>query len=222
MKVCTDACLFGAIAASMAAANWNNRILDIGTGTGLLSLMAAQKNTNALINAVEIDEAAAQQASENFAASPWGERFKIYHTSIQQFVSSTDQQYDLVISNPPFFDNDLKSPDEKRNMALHSSALSLEDLLSAINKLLSNEGVLGILLPYHRTAFFEKLAIETGLYLSRKILVKQTHRHDYFRSILFFNRREVPAREQEIIIKDAGNEYTTEFADLLRDYYLYL
>src|SRR4051812_5902465 len=144
MKVCTDACLFGAwISEEVKSKNSKVKsVLDIGTGTGLLSLMFAQKNLQSIIDAVEIDEAAAQQARENFEASPWKERLQIYSTSIKLFIS--EKKYDLIISNPPFFENDLKSDDSKRNLALHSSQLSLEELLDAITKHLKEDGLFAV------------------------------------------------------------------------------
>ena len=230
MKVCTDACLFGAIAASYFVANTQPlHVLDIGTGTGLLSLMFAQKNNEALIDAVEIDEAAAAQANENFTASPWKERLILHHTSIQQFTTpnqpinqSTNQLYDLILSNPPFFEGDLKSPDDSRNTALHSSELSFEELLSSIQKLLKPSGVFGVLLPYHRASYFIELAIAAGFYLSKNISVKQTTKHVFFRSILFFSDASAAAVEEVLSIKDEANNYTAEFVALLKDYYLYL
>lgn len=222
MKVCTDACLFGAIAANIGTSATANRILDIGTGTGLLPLMYAQKNSNAHIDAVEIDEAAAEQASENFTASQWSDRLTVHHNSIQQFASSASQRFDLIISNPPFFENDLRSDDTKRNLALHSSELSLEQLLDCIGMLLNRDGVFGVLLPYHRSDYFKSLAAGKGLNLWRDISVRQTPRHNYFRSILFFSRKLVEATTESITLKEADNNYSARFVELLREYYLYL
>jgi tRNA1Val (adenine37-N6)-methyltransferase len=220
MKVCTDACLFGSLAPALPSKQW--RVLDIGTGTGLLALMYAQKHPEATIDAIEIDGAAAQQAMENFTASPWHEKLMVYNTSIQQFAASNQQQYDCILSNPPFFENDLRSENTKRNIALHSSELSLEELIISIDRLLKDDGIFGVLLPFHRTVYFEMLAAEKSFHLSKKILVKQTPRHPYFRSILFFGRKENAAIEEGMIIKNEANEYTPEFVELLRDYYLYL
>ncbi|MBC7588734.1 MAG: methyltransferase [Chitinophagaceae bacterium] len=220
MKVTTDACLFGAWAASIIN---NEKLiitkgLDIGTGTGLLSLMLAQKSS-APIHAVEIDAAAATQATENFASSPWKERLHVHQTSIQQFNHPTNLHFNFIITNPPFFDNDLKSENEKRNLALHSSSLSLKELLQAIKANLTNDGCFAILLPYHRTNYFMELAIENGFYLQEKVLVKQTEKHDYFRSMLLFSYQQTSTIETEIIIKQ-NNQYSPAFIHLLKDYYL--
>ena len=222
MKVCTDACLFGAWVAEQVKSQKLKvkNVLDIGAGTGLLSLMLAQK-TNAAIDAVEIDEAAAIQAQQNFETSPWKERLKVYCTSVQQFNSSANQLYDLIISNPPFFENDLKSNDTKRNLALHSAELSLEELLQAITKHLREDGLFAVLLPYHRTEYFENLAKEK-YFLLEKVLIKQTPKHDYFRSVLLFSKLPGEYSEKEIIIMNEDGRYTNEFTELLKDYYLYL
>jgi tRNA1Val (adenine37-N6)-methyltransferase len=236
MKVCTDACLFAAWVAqkirdpkSLACVTQSGReirnILDIGTGTGLLAVMLAQKNPDAVIDAVEIDETAAQQAKENFQASPWKERLRVYNISIQQFNSTTQPinqstKYDLIISNPPFFENHLKSNNAKRNLALHSEELSSEELLVAIDKNLKDEGSFAVLLPYHRTEEFINLALRNAFHPAEEILIKQTPKHNYFRSILLFTKLEVSTRRSEIIIQDEDGKYTDQFVELLKDYYL--
>ncbi|MDE3143505.1 MAG: methyltransferase [Bacteroidota bacterium] len=223
MKVTTDACLFGAWCASVVYSQLSivNRLLDIGTGTGLLSLMIAQKNTDIKIDAVEIDEHAAMQAASNFQSSPWNERLQVHQTSIQQF-NKKKQPYDFIISNPPFFHNDLKSDHAKRNIALHSEALSLEELLHSIKINLTNDGKFAVLLPYHRSAYFEELAEAEKFYIEEKIVVKQTPHHPYFRTMLLFSKHPATSTEKEIIIKNELNDYSTEFKELLKDYYLYL
>ncbi len=221
MKVCTDACLFGSLSPAVLSAN-TPAILDIGTGTGLLSLMCAQQYPTANIDAVEIDEQAAQQASSNFAQSPWAQRLKVHHASIQQFAQPGNKRYDYIISNPPFFDNDLKSADSKRNVALHSKALSLDELLLSIDALLKQDGILGLLLPCHRMEYFEKIAAGKSLYPFEKILVRQTPSSNYFRAISFFKREKTTLKEKEITIQDEHRQYTAAFTQLLKEYYLYL
>lgn len=222
MKVCTDACLFGAwVAEKVKSENSKVKsVLDIGTGTGLLSLMLAQK-TQASIDAVEIDKAAATQAQQNFDASPWKERILVHNNSIQELHQIANQPYDLIISNPPFFENNLKSDDSKRNLALHSSELSLEELLNAITIHLNRDGLFAVLLPFHRTSYFEKMA-GAKYCLHEKVLVKQTAKHNYFRSMLLFGTTQVEAIEKEIIIREEGQQYGNAFIKLLKDYYLYL
>ena len=209
MKVCTDACLFGAWVASKTSAA---KTLDIGAGTGLLSLMLAQRSA-AHIEAVEIDEHAFEQSQENFNTSPWRDRLKIFHVPIQSFDNG---RYDLIISNPPFYSNDLKSENRKRNLALHSEALNLEELLASVKKLLAEPGSFAVLLPFHRAAYFENLATKYGLYLQEKVLVKQTPAHDYFRVMYILSNIDIPreAHQSEIVINDEL------FKELLKDYYL--
>ncbi len=219
MKVCTDACLFGAYIADELKNHSISNILDIGTGTGLLSLMLAQKTT-ANIDTVEIDIAAFTQAKENIAQSLYNEKIEIFNTDILKFTAH--KKYGCIISNPPFFEADLKSADEKKNFAKHDTSLTLAKLLQAIDKLLTADGFFAVLLPYHRSNYFEEECLKLNFYLSKKILVKQTPKHNYFRTILFFLRNKSAIQPIELIIKNEGGNYTTKFIELLKDYYLYL
>jgi tRNA1Val (adenine37-N6)-methyltransferase len=216
MKVTTDGCLFGAwLAQEIQNTSPNSRLLDIGTGTGLLSVMVAQQNL-ATIDAVEIDNTAANQAAANFKALPWHNRLQVHHTAIQQYNAKL---YDYIFTNPPFFDNDLKSDDAKRNLALHSSALSLDVLLANITRLLLPNGEFAILLPYHRVTFFEDLARANGYHLHKKTLVQQTPKHPFFRGMLVFGFAKKETITDSIVIKE-DNNYTEAFKALLKDYYL--
>jgi len=143
-----------------------------------------------------------------------------YNTPIQQFNCST--KYDLIISNPPFFENDLKSKNSKRNLALHSSELSLPELLDVIVRYLKEDGCFAVLLPYHREEEFIELAAQQSFFSSEKIFIKQTPRHNYFRSILLFTKNPTQTKESEIIIQNERGKYTNDFVELLKDYYLYL
>lgn len=227
MKVCTDACLFAALAAvykpyqqQVKLPMMINHCLDIGTGTGLLSLMFAQQNNTASIDAVEIDAGAAQQATENIAASPWASNIKVYNEDIVSFDKG--RKYDCIITNPPFFEGDLKSADAAKNNAKHDTSLDLAQLLKVMERLLSPNGFAAVLLPYQRVVHFTEEARKTGLYLVKQILVKQTFKHKFFRGILFFTRKEVKPEFETIIIKDPDHNYTPEFAAALKDYYLFL
>ncbi len=230
MKVCTDACIFGAIVASDSPyyihhpdPNHRHRginLLDIGTGTGLLSLMYAQNDPYARIDAIEIDERAAMQAKENFNASPWKKNLHIFNEDILHF--NPKRKYDLIISNPPFFEGDLRSTDENKNNAKHDSSLSLQQLLEVIDRHLSPGCCFGVLLPYHRVAYFEKLAAEFNFYCTQKILIRQTPKHDPFRGILFFSKNKTELRSTGMLIKESDGNYSNEFVELLKDYYLNL
>ncbi|HOZ79990.1 MAG TPA: methyltransferase [Ferruginibacter sp.] len=219
MKVCTDACLFGAYVADQVKTKSSAKILDIGTGTGLLSLMLAQR-VPALIDAIEIDEAASLQANKNFEQSPWKERLTVFNTDVLQF--DTDKNYDYIISNPPFFEKDLKSNDNSKNNAKHDTSLTLEQLLSVTKSLLKEDGTFAVLLPCHRVEEFISMASTNDFHLSKKILVKQTEKHDPFRGILIFSRLQAVQYEETIVIKNIEEKYSTRFSELLKDYYLYL
>ena len=220
MKVCTDACLFGAwVANELTAIKQISNCLDIGTGTGVLSLLLAQKTT-AFIDAVEIDKAAFEQAKENIDHSPWSGRLTVINTDITAF--NNNKKYDCIISNPPFFEGDLKSSNSNKNAAKHDTSLTLQQLLQVVDKTLLEEGYFAILLPYHRADFFIEEAAKSNLYLTKKVLVKQTPRHDYFRAMLLFTRHQKNVSSEEIIIKNEVNNYTEIFTGLLKDYYLFL
>lgn len=218
MKVCTDACLFGAWLSTKLQSIKSINLLDIGTGTGVLSLMITQYN-EAPIDAIEIDEAASEQARENFASSPWSARLHVVHADIRNLVST--KKYDFIFSNPPFFDNDLKSSSTQRNTALHSAHLSATELIESIKGLLKEDGYLALLLPPHRVKQYEELALENGLFIIEKVEVKQTENHEPFRAMLLFSTTSQTVENSEIIIK-VGGSYSTSFIQLLKDYYLYL
>ncbi|RFM28553.1 tRNA1(Val) (adenine(37)-N6)-methyltransferase [Deminuibacter soli] len=221
MKVCTDACLFGALSPLVLPGGAAvTRVLDIGTGTGLLSLQYAQLNADAHIDAVEIDDGAFEQAGENFAASPWPQRLQVFHTPLQQYKAA--QAYELIISNPPFFENDLKSQDNKRNLALHSEALRIEALLQHAHQLLTANGLLWLLLPWHRSAETITAATTQGFYLHRETAVQQTTKHGNFRSMLLLGKTAQPVITDTLVIKDAANQYTPAFVAALQAFYLYL
>lgn len=218
MKVCTDACILGAWFAKKVQGD--ERILDIGSGTGLQLLMLAQESKAEMIG-VELDKEAYEQANENIGNSPWKERLSVEEGDIR--THSFKQQFDFIISNPPFFENDLMSDSDAEKVAKHSSSLSLSELLEAINKNLSEKGHFGILLPYHRWEYFDGLATQKGFHLQERLTVKQTTKHKPFRAILHYSKIPVDiTNETELAIKPDGQNYSKEFEDLLRDYYLKL
>ena len=220
MKVCTDSCLFGAWIAGKAEQKIirPKTILDIGTGTGLLSLMIAQKS-GAQIHAVDIDKNSFVQASENFNKAPWNERLQVFHADIKEWKAPC--KYDLIIANPPFYENDL-APGTNGSISKHSSTLRLEDLLLYSKTLMNEGGNFALLLPWMRTKWFENAAYGCALSIKEKMEVKQTPRHNYFRSILLLENQKNSPVKSELTIKNNNDEYTYEFIELLRDYYLYL
>lgn len=223
MKVCTDACLFGAWVASLLQKSKieAENLLDIGSGTGLLSLMLAQKS-NAKIIAIDIDNAAAIQSKENFEASPWHHRLKIVNKHIEQFVP--EQLFDFIICNPPFFKNDIPSINAKNKIARHEGSLTLKTILGRMAELIEPvNGKVAILLPYHRLDELKQLVSESGLCIYNLMKIRQSVSHGYFRLMALMGRdlsRE--CTEEEISIRDAEEKYTDAFSSLLKDYYLYL
>ncbi len=221
MKVCTDSCLFGAWIANKIEKGIiePQTVLDIGSGTGLLSLMIAQKS-DAEIHAVELEPDSFSQNQENFVESPYGSRLQAFNSDIK--IWSGHLKYDLIISNPPFFENDLKGNHHNQNLAKHNTGLTLTDMLEAIKKNLAKNGFFGVLLPYHRADYFKKNATENGFYLKEELLVKQTPKHDFFRSLLFFDSQPCKGISTELTIKEDSGHYSAEFVQFLKDYYLAL
>lgn len=223
MKVTTDGCLFGAWAAEELSSQQLNpkNILDIGTGTGLLPLMIAQKKRNINIDAIEIDEEAYKQASENILASPWKENVYALYGDIRNF--SFSKKYDAIVSNPPFYENELQSPDSLKNKAHHSSMLTLQQLFSITYNLLSDEGSFFFLIPYKRDEETEKLLNANNLFIKEKVLVKQSQQHSCFRILIKGCKQKVDLiLQREIAICTTLPHYSSEFISLLKDYYLHL
>ena len=231
MKVTTDACLFGAWVANDISSHFGDgtrtsfadrRLLDIGAGTGLLSLMIAQQSTMR-IDAIELDDVAYQQAAENCHSSPWAQQIKVLHADARQFVAP--HLYDIIVSNPPFYEQELKSAEVKRNIAHHSEELSLEEVLSAIKNNLQPGGCFYLLLPFKRAQQVRALFEQQEFVLEKLVFVRQSVSHDYFRIMIKGNTRQSRTPEtdiDELTIKGANDEYTYEFVALLKDYYLHL
>lgn len=217
MKVCTDACIFGAWAAEKIKTNNPEitSILDIGTGTGLLSLMIAQK-IQAQIDAIEIDEDAFMQAGNNFSESLWGRHLRTLHADAKNFTSHT--KYSFIISNPPFFEEQLLSPEKKKNIAKHDDGLKLDELIKTIRRNLKSSGRFAILLPYHRINYFENIAKENHFFLEEKLLIRQTLKHNFFRGVLLFTQTKHSTTIKELTIK-INDRYSHDFILLLKDYY---
>ena len=223
MKVCTDACLFGAWSAADVQIQNAKNILDIGSGTGLLSLMLAQQST-AHITAIEIEEGAFNQTASNFDLSPWKERLDVVHTSIQNYAADDKKQlFDCIITNPPFYEQDLTSPDSAKNLASHSTALSWDDLAKSVVSLLQENGTWYVLVPTLRAYTMQKIASNYGLELSEECLMYNDAKHLPIRAMLkFVKQKETAIQRNKIVIKNEDQSYTTEFTNYLKDYYLHL
>ena len=214
MKVTTEGCILGA---------WVNvrdtgRVLDIGGGTGLLSLMLAQKS-QAKIDTVEIDTKAFQQSQSNFQQSPWANRLSIHHGRIQDF--KPNRKYDYIISNPPFFSNHLKAKSGQFNVAAHSEALSQDDLVEVTCRLLDQDGNATFIFPSYEADQFLKLALKNNLYLKSELVILNRAGDSPFRKIKTFGFQKVKNSSTHLIIRE-GNDYSRDFVSLLKDYYLHL
>jgi tRNA1Val (adenine37-N6)-methyltransferase len=220
MKVCTDACLFAAWTCSIIKEKniVANTILDIGAGTGLISLMLAQEIAGK-IDTIEIDKEAFEQCTENIRDSPFQAKIKAYHSPIQQFISPIGDGYDFIISNPPFFEQDLKSKDAARNRALHDDSLNLNELMIEMNRLISPIGKCAVLLPYHRLVKWMEICKTNGWHIQETCRVKQTPKHPFFRTFLMMSKQPTIQLTSEITIKE-DDIYSNKFQKLLRPFYL--
>lgn len=218
MKVCTDSCVFGGYVEVGQA----KRILDIGTGTGLLALMAAQRS-EALVEAVEINPEAQVQATQNFAESPWDERLQLHPMPLQGFAQVCTQQYDVILSNPPFFLASLKSDNAAKNTAKHTGDLLFEDILSFAQNHLTPEGKLYLLLPQAEAGHFAELAQAHRLYLAETLEVYTRTGGKCIRHIQTYTFAPAAAAVRTLDIrKEDGTTYTDGFTALLQAYYLNL
>ncbi|QDK79656.1 methyltransferase [Spirosoma sp. KCTC 42546] len=255
MKVCTDACVLGAY----ADLGEGGRVLDIGTGTGLLALMAAQRNPTALIDAVEVDEAAFGQASENVTVSPFAERVNVVHERIQDFNlipgstpitgerklgipdssplsynsrgAGDEVFYDRILTNPPFYTNHLRSPDKAVNRALHTNELPFPELISSVVRLMKPAGEWWVLLPPYETEKLIELTQGTGLEPFKQLFLRHNAQKPVFRVVTGFSFRNSSVKQETLTIYKTSKQtepgknqpretYTSEFRELLRDFYL--
>lgn len=217
MKVGTDGVLIGA---------WTEikqdvfSILDIGAGTGLISLIMAQRCDAEIIDSVELNEDAYIQTVENFEQSNWGDRLFCYHASLQEFADEIEDKYDLVISNPPFYTSTYKDLTEERAMARHSESLPYEDLLKGTSKLLSTNGNCAFIIPFENEKYFIELAAQSNLFPNRITRVKGTYDAPIKRSLLQFSFNKEKVISTELIIEISRHNYTKAYVNLVQDFYL--
>lgn len=215
MKVSTDTCIFGAWVSVQAD---DRRALDIGCGTGVLSCMLAQKNKSLKIDAIDIDEAAYLQAKDNVSKSPFADQIKVHHTSLQDFRQV--EKYDLIFSNPPYFENDLASPDLGTNVAKHSISLSLEDLFFYAFNLLETNGRFCIVIPQKRMEDIKVICLKLGFYISHYVEVRHRPESACNLVLLSFVKKECTLQNDTIFIYEMDGMHNEKFKALLQDYYL--
>ena len=215
MKVGTDGILIGAWAAEDTTPR---RVLDIGTGCGIIALMLAQRFPNAEVVAIERDTRSAQQAQENFAASPWAERIAAVHSTLQDY--SPDGCFDLIVSNPPWFQNSLKPPDAVRASARHDDWLSTEELLDRGERLLSTDGRLCCILPIEQEQHVCDVAKARGLFVQRRCRIRPRPEKDPHRAMLAFATSESSVKETELAIEVERHFPTPEYRTLTSEFLL--
>ena len=218
MKVGTDGVLLGAWC---PIENKPFSILDLGTGTGLIALMLAQRSQAEQIDAIEIDEDAYEQAVDNFENSPWSDRLFCFHAGLDEFMDEPEDEYDLIVSNPPFYSEDYKTSNEQRDKARFQDAMPFEDLVEAADLFLSENGVFAVIIPYKEEERFIDLCSEFDLYPVRVTRVKGTHDTPIIRSLLAFKRYELSTlTADELVIETARHHYTDDYIALTQDFYL--
>ncbi|GAB1855203.1 methyltransferase [Flavobacteriaceae bacterium MHTCC 0001] len=217
MKIGTDSVLLGAWA---SLKKQPSSVLDIGAGTGILSLMLAQRSTAEIVDAIEIDDGAFEQCVENFEQSPWGDRLFCYHASLEEFVNEIDDAYDLVICNPPFYTSHFKTKNKQRDLARFQDAMPFGHLISSVSKLLSKIGTFNVVIPYEEEKRFIDLALNFKLFTNKILHVKGNPNSEIKRSFLELSF-EKKATEQEVLTIETGRHiYTEDYINLTKDFYL--
>jgi tRNA1Val (adenine37-N6)-methyltransferase len=212
MKVGTDAVLLGAWC---ALDNCPDTILDIGSGTGVISLMLAQRSDAMTIDAVEVDENAYEQTVENFEQSPWGDRLYGYNSSFQEFATEIIEEedtYDFIVSNPPFYNDEFETENDARNKARFTTSLAFDDLLSGVSKILSEDGIFAVIIPFKEEENFISLANKKDLYVNRICRVQG--------SKMEFSFHQTTIKEEELVIEIERHQYTKAYIKLTKDFYL--
>lgn len=217
MKIGTDGVLLGAWT---SIKNNPTSVLDIGTGTGIIALQIAQRCAATIIDAIEIEDHAYEQAVENFENSHWADRLFCYHASLNQFSSEIDEKYELIVSNPPFYSDEYKTKNEARNKARFTASLSFDELIFLASKLLSEKGIFSVIIPFKEEQNIIALAKKNKLFLNRICRVKGNSSSEIKRSLLTFSHRDSKIEITELIIEIERNYYTKEYINLVEDFYL--
>ncbi len=217
MKIGTDGVLLGAWA---TIENKPASILDIGAGTGLLSLMMAQRSLAKNIEAIEIDEDAYEQCVENFEASPWADKLFCFHAGLDEFIEEVEDPYDLIISNPPFYSEDVSSGNTSRDTARQNQSLPFDELLESVSQLLSKDGLFATIIPFGKEKLFTSLASEVGLFPKRITHVQGNLNSEVKRSLLEFSFNQKNIQIEKLIIEKQRHQYTEIYINLTKEFYL--
>lgn len=215
MKVGTDAVLLGAQVDVTDA----DLILDIGTGTGIIAIMIAQRSQG-IIDAIDIDEKAYEQAKENAGMCPWASRVNVIHRSLQEFAPLCEKKYDLIVSNPPYFVDAFKPVEEGRNIARHTDTLPFPELVGGVKKLLHADGNFCVILPSKEGAMFRGLAEKTGLFCNQIMNVRTKADKPVKRVMMCFSFTAMPLNQREMVIQNEDLSYTAEYIELTREYFI--
>ena len=215
MKINTDGVLVGALAEAGSPEN----IMDIGTGTGVIALMLAQRFANAHVDAVEIDEVAAETARANFSGSQFADRMAVHATSFEVFFEQhPDSKYDLIVSNPPFFLNSLEAIGAKKNLARHTDEGFYKRLLTAVAQHLTDNGTYQLVLPVQTANLVKTLLARNQLYLHKQLAIRSFTTDVPHREILVFGRDERPLKEESFVIYVSHKVYSQEYKTALKDF----
>jgi tRNA1Val (adenine37-N6)-methyltransferase len=216
MKINTDGVLLGAF----ADADHPQTILDIGTGTGVIALMLAQRFINAKIDAVEIDQSAAETAGKNFQNSSFADRLAVFPLGFEEFFSRyPDRKYDLIVSNPPFYINSLKSPEAKRELAKHADRNFFGDLISSASKHLTGKGIICLILPLDTVAVVKEIAFKNELFLEKKIWILSYRDSEPHREIMILSSNPDKAHDDRFVIYESPKVYTEQYRKTLEDFF---
>lgn len=217
MKVGTDGVLLGAWTSLQ---HQPESILDIGSGTGVIALMLAQRSNADTVDAIEINEDAYEQCMDNFESSDWADRLFCYHAALDEFVDELDDKYDLIVSNPPFYSEMVSSGDESRDLARQNQSLPFEELLSGVAELMSDKGTFSTIIPNKEEQTFLEMAHKLNLFPKRITRVKGNPESDIKRSLIEFQFGNISVSTNDLTIELERHKYTQEYIELTKDYYL--